>query len=213
MASLTLVQTPALEPLTLAEARRHLRVDHTDDDDDITSMIVAAREAAETITHRSLVTQRWRLVLDRFPGRDCVQLHQPPVRVVHGIRYLDMGGEWQDADLSVFALDLDAEPGRIRPQFGRIWPITRPQIGAVAIEYTAGYGAPVLDSNGAPALDAAGNYAGWSPAAVPEGIRRWMRQRIGSLYEHREEDAVLTRASIAPLPFVDRLLDRYRVEL
>ncbi len=74
--------------------------------------------------------------------------------------------------------------------FGQIWPIALPQIGAVTVTFDAGYGAP---------------------AAVPEGIKSWIKLRLGSLYAHREEVAALSRGRIDPLPFVDGLLDPYRV--
>jgi hypothetical protein len=35
--------------------------------------------------------------------------------------------------------------------------------------------------------------------------------RIGALYENREETAVGARIVVAELPFVDRLLDPYRI--
>jgi hypothetical protein len=74
-----------------------------------------------------------------------------------------------------------------------VWPIPLPQIGAVQINYTAGYGT--------------------TAASVPEGIRHWMLMRISTLYENREEVAILGRGKVDPLPFVDGLLDPYRVPL
>jgi hypothetical protein len=47
--------------------------------------------------------------------------------------------------------------------------------------------------------------------ASPRGSRAWIKLRVGSLYAHREEVALLTRGSIAPLPFIDGLLDPYQV--
>jgi uncharacterized phiE125 gp8 family phage protein len=66
-----------------------------------------------------------------------------------------------------------------------------PQIGAVQINYTAGYGTAATN--------------------VPEGIRHWMFLRVASLYENREEVAILTRGKVEILPFVDFLLDPYKV--
>jgi len=65
---LQLVSAPAGEPITLLEAKQHLRVDVDDDDALIGSLITAARQAAETRTGRQLMTARWKLVLDGFPG-------------------------------------------------------------------------------------------------------------------------------------------------
>lgn len=44
---------------------------------------------------------------------------------------------------------------------------------------------------------------------VPDGIRSWMLLRIGSLYENREEVAILNRGQIKDLPYVDGLLDPF----
>ena len=65
--SLQLVTPPTGEPVSLAEAKLHLRVDVDDDDALIGSIISAARQAAETLTGRQLITSRWKLVLDAFP--------------------------------------------------------------------------------------------------------------------------------------------------
>jgi hypothetical protein len=76
--------------------------------------------------------------------------------------------------------------------FGQIWPIALPQIGAVSVIFDAGYG---------------------DASAVPEGIKTWIKLRLGSLYVHREEVASMTRGRIDPLPFIDGLLDPYKVPL
>jgi hypothetical protein len=65
---LQLITPAAEEPVSLAEAKRHLRVESADDDALIGSLISAARQSAETLTGRQFVTARWKLVLDSFPG-------------------------------------------------------------------------------------------------------------------------------------------------
>lgn len=45
---------------------------------------------------------------------------------------------------------------------------------------------------------------------VPEGIKTWLKIRLSTLYENREEVALLQKGKIEPLPYVDRLLDAYR---
>ena len=67
---LLLTQAPAEEPLTLAEAKIDMRVDEdfTDHDALIEALITAAREYAELICRRALITQKWQLTLDQFPA-------------------------------------------------------------------------------------------------------------------------------------------------
>jgi len=91
---------------------------------------------------------------------------------------------------SSYTVDAACEPARITPVFGQIWPPTLPQIGSVGVIFDAGYGAA---------------------SDVPAGIKSWIKLRVGSLYSHREEMATLSRGRIDPLPFVDGLLDGYRV--
>lgn len=207
-----LIQTmaPAKEPVTLAEAKLHLRVDAdlTADDTLITLLIAAARRYAESYTGRSFITQQWQLVLDSFPTPSligvlygvpyslpghAVLLEKGPIQSVDAITYLDTGTNTQTMPPADYVADLSGSPGRITPIFGRIWPINQPQIGSVQVNYTAGYGN--------------------EPADVPEGIRQWILLRVNTLYENREEVAILGRGKVDPLPFVDGLLDPYRVPM
>jgi uncharacterized phiE125 gp8 family phage protein len=68
-----LIEEPAIEPLTLAEAKSFLRVEHSADDDLIGALIKAARSEVESATRRALITQGWRIALDcwrrLFPAR------------------------------------------------------------------------------------------------------------------------------------------------
>ncbi len=182
-------------------------MDFAEDDALITSLIAAARQAAETLTGRQLVTARWKLVLDSFPGPSrmgvpaglafslpghTILLPKCPVQSVFAIQYLDMAGATQTMPPAEYTVDTACEPARLTPVFGKTWPIHLPQIGAVWVTFDAGYGVA---------------------ASVPEGLKSWIKLRLGSLYAHREEVALLTRGSIAPLPFIDGLLDPYKVVL
>lgn len=199
------ISPPATEPITLAEAKAHLRVDLTDDDALITALIVAARQYAESETGRSLITQSWRLVLDGFHGGrgpgtagpipsllpgNAILLDQAPVQSITSIQYLDTGGVWQTLPESEWVAELQSAPARITPAFGKTWPAALPQIGSVKVEFVAGYG---------------------EAAAVPQGIKIWMLLRLAALYENREEVSAMRQGKIEALPYVDRLLDAYRV--
>lgn len=198
------------EPVTLAEAKLHLRIDTPDDDTLITALIAAAREFAENSTRRAIVKSRFRLGLDRFPRlrpgtrlwdggcfsasvsyREGLEIHLPmsPCLAVETISYIATDGSSKNLAPSDYKLDAVSEPARIGPAFGKTWPATRAEISAVEVIFTAGY----------------------EPGTVPEGIKSWMKLRIGALYENREEIAVGNRVVVAELPFVDRLLDPYRV--
>ncbi len=211
--SLVQTSTPGIEPVSLVDAKNFLRVDAdlTADDTLISLLIGAARRYAEAYTGRSFISQGWRLILDSFPGygitgtewgvpfshpRNAVLFEKGPLISVDSIVYTAM----DQSTVTVlspgapdYAIDLAGAVPRMTPGFGRVWPIPLPQIGAVQINYTAGYGT--------------------TAASVPEGIRHWMLMRISTLYENREEVAILGRGKVDPLPFVDGLLDPYRVPL
>ncbi len=202
-----LITPPAAEPVSLAEAKLHLRVDFDEDDALIQALISAARQAAEMLTQRQLVTARWRMVLDSFPGPSlmgvpagqtftlpghAILMPKSPLQSVVEISYLDMAGVSQVMPSAHYTVDKACEPARITPVFGQIWPVALPQIGAVSVTFDAGYG---------------------SVADVPEGLKSWIKLRLGSLYAHREEVASMARGRIDPLPFVDGLLDPYKVPL
>ena len=79
--SLTRQTPPAVEPVTLSEAKAHLRVDSTDDDAYIATLITAAREWVEAYLDRTLVHTQWVMRFDRFPpsGTQAVELPRPPM--------------------------------------------------------------------------------------------------------------------------------------
>lgn len=68
MLQVKVVTAPAVEPITLTEAKLHCKVDLTTDDDLITPLIVAAREEIERRTWRALITQTLELVLSAWPS-------------------------------------------------------------------------------------------------------------------------------------------------
>jgi uncharacterized phiE125 gp8 family phage protein len=184
-----LVTAPASEPLSLQEAKDHLRVDasYTDTDALIQTQIIAARQRAEQLTRRALVTQHWKYVADAFPGPSqlgipygktfttpghAILLEKSPVASVDSITYLDMSGVRQTMPATDYIAEMVGEPCRITPVFGKIWPVPLPQIGAVEVNFTAGYGA--LNTATPPV---------WVGAAVPEVIKLAMKLMIEAAYD------------------------------
>lgn len=127
-----LVTGPAAEPVTLDEAKAHLRVDGDDEDDYITSLIVAARQAAEAYTRRALITQTWRHTGDRFSGTVTLP-HQP----VQSVASVEIDGEALSSD----AYEADTPTGRVKA----LAAYAAEDIGGVAITYEAGYGDTASD--------------------------------------------------------------------
>ena len=115
---LRLVQPPAKEPVSLEEAKNHLRVDLSDDDTLIHSLIVSARQMAENYARRAFITQTWELTF--FQSKQFVGLPREPIQEVLSV---DSKGQ---------SLSYEAEGSRIR--------FFSPVSGPVRIRYVAGYG-------------------------------------------------------------------------
>lgn len=166
---LTLVTPPPGEPITLAEAKAHLRVDGSQEDTLILALMRAARESAESVTGRKLVEQVWDWTLDAFPV--ALRLPLAPVRSIISISYRDTAGASQTLPSALYQTDLAAEPGLILPVFGQVWPQTQPALNAVTVRLAAGY-----------AAGAGGDYG----ANVPAAIKAAMLLLVGHLFAHRE---------------------------
>jgi len=65
--SLVVVTPPSVEPITLDEAKAHLRVTGSDDNDYITGLITAARLYEEKVQNRAFIATTFRMQLDSFP--------------------------------------------------------------------------------------------------------------------------------------------------
>lgn len=192
MAGYRVLSPPLVEPISLEEAKKHLRImpDETDEDDLIASLIAASRETTENLTGRALITRSLILALDAWPPEKEIRLPEPPVQSVTAIRYIDCTGVEQTLTPDYYILDTFAEPARILPAFGMAWPVTRNQVNAVQIEYKAGYG------------DTAGK--------IPKSLLSAMKLLIGTLYEFRE--TVVSGTIITEVPgAVKSLINPYRV--
>ena len=190
MAETVLISAPAEEPITLAEARLHVRADDTTDDTLISALIVAARERAEHETGRRLITQTREMVLDAFPSSsEAIQLHAECVTAqsIASIEYLNDAGSWITFGSTNYALDARSLPGYVFLASGSSWPTPADSANAVRIRVVCGYG---------------------NAASVPQTIKQWMLLQIGANYENRES---LGDAKELPGRFVDGLLDPHRV--
>ncbi|MFD1304212.1 head-tail connector protein, partial [Methylobacterium marchantiae] len=149
--ALKLITAPTAEPITLDEAKAHLRVEGTDDDAYITSLIAAARQSVESLTGRALMSQAWELALDEFP-RSCaadyrslgryqaaIDIPMPPLVSIESIKYVDTAGVQQTLDDSARQVDDYNAPARVVPAYGTTWPAARCQPNAVLIRFACGY--------------------------------------------------------------------------
>ena len=196
--SLTLTTAPGVEPMTTAEANAHLKLDTSTDDAIVDFNIKAAREKAEEMTNRALITQTWTWKLDRFPASSAIALRvpRPPLQSITSIAYVDTDGNSQTWSASEYDVTTPGGPrpdrGRIMPAYGEVWPTTREQMEAVTIVFVAGYGAASTD--------------------IPQALISAMMLHIGSLYEHREDEIIGPNALEMPTTS-NQIYVRYRTGL
>ena len=137
--------SPVVEPISLVEAKLHLRVDHSNDDVLIGSIITAAREWAEHYEGRCYVLQTITAKLDKFA--DKIKLPYPPLISVSSIQYVDVEGVTQTVDSSVYDVDVTSVPGVVSLAYGELWPTARAQHHAVTITYLAGFATNFTSTN------------------------------------------------------------------
>lgn len=163
--NLTVTTPPASEPVSLAEAKAHMRITHDADDDAIESLIRAARAMCEGYTGRALVSRGVSLYMDAWV-QDIVALPLPPLQAVDAIRVYDAAGVAAAFPASSYAVDSKSQPARIMmtgapPQPGQ-------NLSGIEIAYTAGYG---------------------DAADVPQPLKEGILRLVAHLYLNRGDAA------------------------
>ena len=129
---ITLLAAPAAEPVSLAEAKAYLRLDHDAEDELVGALIAAAREKVEALTRRVLVEQRWRAVLTVPDDGSPVTLKPRPVREVEALRVRAPDGALETLDPEIYQFDWAGERLLLRPGLAR----------RIEIDLACGYGDP-----------------------------------------------------------------------
>lgn len=193
-----------IEPVSLAEAKAHLKIDSSDEDTYLTALIKTCRKEAETFTGRAFITQTWVKTLDEFPrscdsptrytqetqrySRGIILLERAPIQSISSISYVDDNGATQPLDSSLYQLETGSDyTARLQPAYGQDWPSTRFQMESVTVTYLAGFGS--LAAN------------------VPEEIRHAILTYMHFLNEQRGSDK-----EDLPMPAVTRnLLSPFKI--
>ncbi len=127
------VVAPLVEPVSLADAKSYLRVEHTTDDTLISQLIVVARQTAERYLRQSLITQSWKMVFDDYL-EPITPLAYAPIQSVTSVTTYDALG--QPTVISSTLYRLDASKRNLVLDVSLI-------ASRVEIVYQAGYGAAV----------------------------------------------------------------------
>ncbi len=137
--ALVMTAAPAAEPVSLAEAKAHLRVDADDEDALISSLIVAARLLVERTLGLALVTQGWSYFLDHWPQASCISLPLLPVQAVSAVIVHDDDGGAAVLDADSYAVDVLSAPARLVLTSALPTVATRP-FNSFEVAFTAGFG-------------------------------------------------------------------------
>ena len=175
---------PTTEPVTLAEAKTHLRVDGSDEDTFIEGLIQAAREWCEDYERRAYITRTITAKFDRFYST--IILPMPKIQSVTSVKYLDTAGTEQTLSTDYYDVDTYREPGAITLAYNKTWPTTRDINNAVEVVFVAGYG----DADD-----------------VPERVKCAIKLLIGHLYENRETTSPINISEV-PLGIKSLLTNR-----
>ncbi len=156
--------TPAtFEPITLDEAKRHLKIDHDSDDLVISALVTSARVAVESFTLSSLVRQSWRYSLD-FTARVLELPFANPLVSVDTVGYYATDGTLNVLGESAYGVDTEAIPGRLFLNESLSVTDLR-EFSGFFVEYTAGPG---------------------TASDVPQMLKWAVLIVLGHFYEHRE---------------------------
>jgi hypothetical protein len=182
--------TFTLQPITLAEAKLHLRLEIPDDDSLVAALVAAAALRASAELRQTLLLTTFDWYLDLFPsggggyfnrqirqqglnpqwlpnGQAILYVPNPPLVSVTSVNYYDSTGNLATVDPTSYWVSTGIG-SRIQPLIGRVWPVVRPQIDGVVVRYTSGVA---------------------NASLVPDNVKAAMKLMIGHWYEHREEVA------------------------
>ena len=194
---ITTTTAPAVEPVSTAEVKSHLRLTttaaeaaaYTTEDDLLDRLITVSRTQAEQETGRRFITQTLTMYLNSWPDERYIKIPYPTLQSAV-VTYRLTDDDDYDETLSTVDTDIASEPGRVVLQPNESWPsgtlyTDRP----IKIVFVCGYGLA---------------------ADVPEGIKSAILLKISDLYENRGE--VVIGVSVNRInDAVDSLLRQYRI--
>jgi gp6-like head-tail connector protein len=203
----TLVTAPAVEPLSLADAKLHLRVTTDTEDSLISTYIKASRLLCEQHTQRAFITQTWRVFLDAWPATEKgdqwwdgtrqgaigemfeekseLELPRAPLQSITHVKTYDTSDVASVFDPSKYGIDTAGSPGRLFLKSGYSWPTPGRSHNGIEIQFVAGYGATADE--------------------VPEDVKTAITMLTAHIYENRGD----TKAEMPSM--VQLLLSQYRM--
>ena len=200
MALIKISTDTTYEPVTLADTKEFLRIDSTNDDELIKSLITVSRRKAENYMKRTVIKSTYKMTMENFPGiTGYIELMRPPIStassdmVISFIKDTTILNDTTQVGSTIYAIDHERLPSVVYPIYDNEWPscVTDTKKDAVRVQYKAGY---------------------TTVSEIPEEIKLWIKMDVSNIYENREP-LIETQAmkNIYPLghPFYMGLLDPY----
>ena len=194
------IGTVQTEPVDLATARLHLRLDTEGsppshpDDSLVEALITVARESVENFTELTVAVNDFQLKLDVFPV-DSINLGTWPVNSITSVTYVDGNGASQTINSADYVLDTFSKPAKIDLAYGKTWPQVRNQPNAVTVTFEAGFTgdtSPVQNE-------------------MPKALKQAMLLTITDLYENR--GAIMTKQNYEIPVTAQYLMAPYRINM
>ncbi|MGV8830337.1 MAG: head-tail connector protein [Devosia sp.] len=212
MYSPILVTPPAMTPISVADAKVHLRqaeydasgaVIAGDDDALISAFIDAAVSCLDGwtgILGRCLVEQSWRQDFDSFAG--CLRLPLAPALGITSVVATDADGAEATVPDTAYSLLTDALGPFVRLNSSFVAPYSLADAAGVSVTFTAGYAT-------IPEVAAVGETAAIpAQSTVPAAIKVAILLLVGDWYNNREASMPGT---VSELPFaVNALISPFR---
>ena len=185
--ALVLTGGPLAEPISVADAKTHLRIDGSAEDILIASLILTSRLHIEAALGLSLITQFWQLQLNDWPDGNAISLPLQPVSAITAVRTLAADGTITTLSPADTILDTGPPPRVVRT--GPSWPRVTAAANGITISFVAGFGP--------------------SATNVPAPIRQAMLLLVAHWYEHRDPIEIGEPDTAIPKA-VSELLKPYR---
>lgn len=175
--SLTLIEPPEIEPVSLIAAKAYLRLDSDHEDGQIESFIRTARKSLEAFTGRCLIKQMWRFTLNagfaaavsdanylgghHSRGKGGIEIPKSPFIELVGVPFLN--DEYGRREIKEFRIDTSQRLAHLH--FGPTLAQHLNGQASVEILFYAGYGE--------------------NPSDVPEAFKQAILMVVAQLYEVR----------------------------
>ena len=166
---LILTSPPTAEPVTLADAKAHLRLSITDDDAYIAALITAARRTLESRYGLATMRQSWALFADAWPDDGVFSIPLWPLISVESLTSFADDDTPSTIDPAHYYLDAASRPARLALRQGRVFAPPGRKINGLKLAFTAGFG----------------NDASF----VPQEVKQALLSTIADWYQNRGDDA------------------------